>query len=256
VNVSDPNGTLRVTGPITAAAGAAIGKGGPGTLAVKNVRMDGLVVTGGTVRVLPDGTPAGTSILKALSIGTAGRLDLDNNDLLITYTGMTPYPTIRDYIIKGLTFNTAGIISSAAQTAGNTVHAVVDNANLHLASWEGTPITDATIIVKYTLRGDATLDGSVNFNDLVKLAQNYNNTTGTASWDMGDFNYDGNVDFNDLVGLAQNYNAVLASEPIPDAPAEFSADLSRVFASVPEPASFATIAAYVLVGLSRRCRRA
>jgi hypothetical protein len=59
----------------------------------------------------------------------------------------------------------------------------------------------------YQLAGDATRDRAVDFNDLVKLAQNYN-TTGKV-WPDGDFNGDGNVDFNDLVILAQNYNTAL-----------------------------------------------
>lgn len=54
--------------------------------------------------------------------------------------------------------------------------------------------------------GDANHDGVVDFNDLVKLAQNYNVTDGTRAWEEGDFTGDGNVDFNDLVILAQNYN--------------------------------------------------
>jgi CSLREA domain-containing protein len=58
---------------------------------------------------------------------------------------------------------------------------------------------------------DANHDGSVDFNDLVKLAQNYNNVDGQRTWEQGDFNGDGNVDFNDLVILAQNYNTTPAA---------------------------------------------
>jgi prepilin-type processing-associated H-X9-DG protein len=58
------------------------------------------------------------------------------------------------------------------------------------------------------LAGDATRDGAVDFNDLVKLAQNYNRS-GRAFVD-GDFNYDGVVDFGDLAILAQRYNAAAA----------------------------------------------
>jgi len=56
---------------------------------------------------------------------------------------------------------------------------------------------------------DANHDGSVDFNDLVKLAQNYNVSDGTRTWEQGDFTGDGNVDFNDLVILAQHYNSSL-----------------------------------------------
>ena len=56
--------------------------------------------------------------------------------------------------------------------------------------------------------GDANDDLSVDFNDLVALAQNYN--TAGKTWAQGDFTGDGNVDFNDLVILAQNYNTTRA----------------------------------------------
>ena len=68
----------------------------------------------------------------------------------------------------------------------------------------------------FVLGGDANLDRTVDFNDLVVLAQNYN-TTGGALWSQGDFTGDGNVDFSDLVKLAQNYGATLAP-PVPPPP--------------------------------------
>ncbi|HEY7118627.1 MAG TPA: hypothetical protein VH475_18700, partial [Tepidisphaeraceae bacterium] len=68
-----------------------------------------------------------------------------------------------------------------------------------------------TILVRAGLAADANLNGTVDFNDLVPLAQNYNGNVTGASWTRGDFNYDGLVDFNDLVVLAQNYNASAAA---------------------------------------------
>ena len=65
----------------------------------------------------------------------------------------------------------------------------------------------------FKFAGDANRDRTVDFNDLVKLAQNYN-TAGGMTWADGDFTGDGNVDFNDLVMLAQNYNT---SFPAPGA---------------------------------------
>ena len=67
----------------------------------------------------------------------------------------------------------------------------------------------------FSLAGDANHDRSVDFNDLVKLAQNYN-TIGGKTYADGDFTGDGNVDFNDLVILAQHYNTAL---PVGGAPA-------------------------------------
>ena len=44
---------------------------------------------------------------------------------------------------------------------------------------------------------------TVNFADLLSLAQNYARTP--AIWVQGDLNYDGSVNFSDLLLLAQNY---------------------------------------------------
>jgi len=87
----------------------------------------------------------------------------------------------------------------------------------------------------YQLGGDATRDRKVDFNDLVKLAQNYN-TSGKV-WPDGDFNGDGTVDFNDLVILAQNYNTFLPATPaaglVAIAGAAPMPALSSVFSSTP-----------------------
>jgi probable HAF family extracellular repeat protein len=60
----------------------------------------------------------------------------------------------------------------------------------------------------FFLRGDANHDRTVDFADLVALAQNYGSSPGTT-WAQGDFDGDGAVNFNDLVTLAQTYNKTL-----------------------------------------------
>jgi hypothetical protein len=62
-------------------------------------------------------------------------------------------------------------------------------------------------LIKWTLYGDVNLDGKVDFNDLLTLAQNYGRAN--ASWYQGDFNYDGKVDFADLLKLGQNLGQTL-----------------------------------------------
>ena len=63
----------------------------------------------------------------------------------------------------------------------------------------------ATQIDARTLHpGDATGDGWVNFNDLLKLNQNYNKA---GDWSKGDFTGDGTVNYDDLLILSQNYNS-------------------------------------------------
>ena len=115
------------------------------------------------------------------------------------------------------------------------------------------------MLARYTLAGDATLDGQVDFFDLVRLAQNYGTTVSATTgnwWTHGDFTYDGIVGFNDLVKVAQNYNLhLLAGPPVASgATGAFEADLGRAFASAPEPG--ALVAAPVLVAALARRRRA
>jgi hypothetical protein len=98
--------------------------------------------------------------------------------------------------------------------------------------------------------GDANLDGSVNFSDLLILAKNYNGVG--SGWFQGDFNYDGNVNFSDLLALAKNYNVPAPSDPA-FSPG-FDAALASAFASVPEPTALMWVAA-VLAPLAARGRR-
>lgn len=63
-----------------------------------------------------------------------------------------------------------------------------------------------SLLVKPARKGDANLDGKVDFADLLILAQHYG-PNDSAGWDRGDFNYDGQVTFADLLALAQAYGA-------------------------------------------------
>ena len=96
----------------------------------------------------------------------------------------------------GGAWNGPGIDSPDAAAAGFALGYADDSAG--------------TITVKYTRAGDADLDGSVGFSDLLKLAQSYN-ASADATWGQGDFNYDGAVNFADLLILTQNYNQHVAS---------------------------------------------
>jgi PEP-CTERM motif len=114
----------------------------------------------------------------------------------------------------------------------------------------GNPLTPGTTTTKAGL-GDANLDGTVGFIDLVALAQNYDSKG--KSWFQGDFNLDNEVNFNDLVLLAQNYG-----QPVPAAGTfggSFDDAVAAAFAQVPEPASLGVIGLGALSLVSRRRRK-
>ena len=91
------------------------------------------------------------------------------------------------------------------------------------------------IATPVALPGDADLNGTVNFNDLLILTQHYGNTGDLTN---GDFNGDGIVGFDDLLALAQHYGQ---SEPATTA------------APIPEPAVAAAVP--LLAALSVRRKR-
>jgi len=61
----------------------------------------------------------------------------------------------------------------------------------------------------FSLAGDANHDGTVNFSDLLTLAQNYGKSSVTFA--DGDFDGNGAVGFSDLLILAQNYGKTIAT---------------------------------------------
>jgi len=163
----------------------------------------------------PTGAAAiATMTVGSLSIASGQALDVTGNNLQIQYaSGSDPVASIRQYLSNGYAggaWNGTGtgggvgrIVSSTAAASGRTL-GYADSADNVV-----TGLTANTILVKYTIPGDANLDGSVNFSDLVILAQQYG--TAGAAWDQGGFGYAGVVNFADLVALAQNYNKTVGT---------------------------------------------
>jgi hypothetical protein len=190
-----------------------------------------------------------------------GRVDVTDKNFIIEYSGASPLTNVKGYIQSGSAggdWDGAGIMSSNAQTtAGAAVGYAEASDVLGLSGnatglWNGYVVDSTTILVDYTRGGDANLNGAVGFDDLVRLAQNYNDTSGTAVWGEGDFNYDGNVGFEDLVILAQNYGQALPAGPIAGAPGAFAEDLARVGGQVPEPGGVLVLGVVVFNAARRR----
>jgi hypothetical protein len=116
----------------------------------------------------------------------------------------------------------------------------------------GQPIDSTTVLLLQTLRGDANLDRSVSFADLLALAENYGVASG-KTWADGDFTYDGAVGFSDLLALAESYGtSILSDDQVVQLSSDFAADWALAQSLVPEPALAGLVGAFSVVGRRRR----
>lgn len=187
-----------------------------------------------------------------------GTIFAPNNSGQQNFTSFSQQPQIYSggIVTNSGTVNASGLLATfTVDTTGfttpNTDFALrltgITNGNISgNTDFAGMPaaITNGNLIIGYA--GDLNLDGTVNFNDLLALAQNYGHTGATYS--QGDINQDGTVNFNDLLTLAQNYGKSVNLNAA--APA-----LAAAFDAVPEPASLGAIFALALIARRRRFTR-
>jgi autotransporter-associated beta strand protein len=259
-------GVLRVTGSIAQSSGVTVNAGGvfdaAGTQMIKGLTVN----AGGTARVSAGGGP-GPTVLRtvALTLTDSGALDVGTHAVIVDYTtdggGVSPLPAIRAAVAAGAApppgpENTPVIRSSAPGDSGGVGYAEAsDVLGATGGAFLGQEVDGDAVLIRYTLKGDASLNGVVDFDDLARLAQNYNVVDGTMTWSKGDFNHDGNVNFDDLAAMAQNYNQSLPAPALGGFSAEFRADAQAAFANVPEPAALGVLTLGAMVFRRRRRER-
>jgi hypothetical protein len=77
--------------------------------------------------------------------------------------------------------------------------------------FSGVPIDSTSVIVRYTVSGDANLDRTVDITDLGILASNWQQSP--RRWSFGDFTFDQTVDIADLGVLASNWQGTAVAAP-------------------------------------------
>ncbi len=218
--------------------------GGAGPLART---VAGINISGGNAAVAPAPSPQSSNrsvvVTPSLSI-SSGKLDLTNNDMIVHNGNVA---AITGLIAAGYNGGSwtgvGGIMSSTAQTTGNTALGVVLNNdgadNPLLNTFDGQSVAVSDVLVKYTYFGDANLDGVVNGSDYTLIDNGFNN--GLAGWRNGDFNYDGVVNGDDYTLIDNAFNTQGAAlsgfggASVGTATAEISV-------SVPEPACIGLLA--------------
>jgi hypothetical protein len=260
---------LTITGNLSASAGVTLTKAGAGPMEVAALRVPGVSVMGGVLRVLPNGTTAATGAINSLSIAAGATLDLANNSLVIDYSGASPADMVRQYLLSGRSAGSwtgsTGIISSAAaadaqqRTAIGLVEAsaLLGLSGAATATWSGQTVDATSLLLKYTWYGDANLDGKVDADDYALIDRGM--AAGLTGWLNGDFNYDGVVNTADYVLIDRAYalqSGTLAPEFLAWREAQFGTDyVAGLLASVPEPSSAACALAGIALLRRRRWQR-
>ena len=129
-------------------------------------------------------------------------LNLDTNQVLPQSAGTLTFNP---------TSNTATLVLTNQMPNGD--YRLTVNAS-DIANSTGIPASGAPITLEwYVLAGDVNRDRTVNFDDLLLIAQNYGQTNKTFTGGNVNYSSDGLVGFDDLLLLAQNYGVALSTTP-------------------------------------------
>ena len=184
---------------------------------------------------VPSGSSTGTSILSSLSIANNGAgtyygtLDLQNNNLVINYTGSSPIAAIRDALHSAYhagAWDGAGLTSTmiAALDTSNFALGYGENNDVKTAVsfnsttnlFENSPVNAQSVLVKFTWKDDLNLDGVVDSSDAIVFGTNYDNGATTGhTFAQGDLNYDGVIDSSDAIIFGTAYGTSFAHLPEP-----------------------------------------
>jgi Ca2+-binding RTX toxin-like protein len=160
-------------------------------------------------------------VLKTLAISTYGVLDVANNGLIVDFeAGNSPEVDIRAWLVAGRggvgfgegTWDGWGITSSTAAAMNATdmeSRAVGYGVNMEMplgstTTFLGQTVDDTSVLVRFTITADLTLDGTVDDSDVTVLNACYGMTSG-GEWLTGDLDYDGDVDDADATLLSALY---------------------------------------------------
>ena len=204
--------TLNIADPLIINVGASLTKSGAGTLLITSTITNAaaLSITAGLVELQNDAT------LASLTMSDDASIDIGVQSLALLKADPS---TIRGALQSAYAdgdWTGAGLTSSAADALHGIAYADGNGATrLRVAAF-----------------GDATLDGAVDFEDLLTIA-----AADGSTWTGGDFNYDASRDAADLALMQVNYVG------------NFAADWALAQSLVPEPT-----AGIALLLLARRRR--
>lgn len=132
----------------------------------------------------------------SLQIAEKGHLDLNGGAWVINYDGESPLFFVQTMVRNGL-------ITSSGLAANQTI-ACVESETIGLSEFAGRTLDRDSLIVAVARPGDTNLDFKVDLEDLKRVKAAYNKP---GTWADGDVTDDGRVDFDDLLKITQNYDS-------------------------------------------------
>jgi autotransporter-associated beta strand protein/T5SS/PEP-CTERM-associated repeat protein len=258
-------GAITGTGSLTKSGANSITLSGPNNFTGStNVTAGSLVfntphLTSSALNVSDNATAqfssGGANVLRTgtINTGATGRVDLGDNPAIIDYSTTDPIASIRAMIKSGYnngSWNGPGIISSATQTSPiKTAIAYAEASSLFStfpATFAGQEIDSTTIVLRYTVPGDADFSGKADILDFNRLALNFGKSNMT--WYDGDFDYTGTIDILDFNLLAMSFGQTSPNQAPPQALQIFAAEQGAMVA-IPLPAPVATGAIGLLLSM-------
>jgi hypothetical protein len=225
------SGTLRTTSDLN---GAALQVNGGLAMLDSSQHLSSLAVNPGAQAILMDA--AAGRVIRTASLAVGGQLEITDNAIIVDYSGAAPIEAVRAALSSGYNsgaWNGIGITSAFAAVIPNRAvgYALASEIGAP-AEFLGETIDSTTLLLRFTVAGDADLNGTVNLDDFTRLAASFG---GAGSWAGGDFNYDNMVSLDDFTLLA----------------ASFGESLPPARAAVPEPAA-AVVGVAVAILFRRR----
>jgi hypothetical protein len=204
------------------------------------------------------------SRIETLVVDPNGRFNLTNNALVI---GTGSRNAVRNLIVSGYNSGAWGGLGICTDSTvpGNSVglgYAAGNDPALDPLAWQfhGQGFDADSVLVLFTVLGDADLDGDVDGPDVARWAVNFTGDLGGGSlpsryWTQGDWDYDGDVDADDVNQWASNFEGDLTQLVVdaPGAPPEAVSTLGDMGVTVvPEPATLSLLALGALAVIRRK----
>jgi len=150
--------------------------------------------------------------MTAVAVAPTGRVDLNDNDAIVDYTGATAIGAVQALLNSGRSggaWANEGITSTNAKNNAlhNTTVGAIEATDYKSvfgagATFDGVTIDNSAVLIKYTYYGDTDFNGQVNLDDYSRTDAGFNNNR--SGWFNGDFDGNGQVNFDDysLIDLA------------------------------------------------------